>query len=80
MKPLTKSKTIKVGGLYVASGVLVAILQMINQLETMLASINMQDLPPGLAVWGGIILAIIGGIQIWLRMVTSKPIGKPESD
>lgn len=78
MSKLAKqSRTIRVGGFYIATGGLIAILQILDQLEPALALINMEDAPPDMAIWTGIILAVMGGIQIWLRMVTSQPIGQP---
>jgi Mg2+/citrate symporter len=74
-KPMTSSKTIKVGTIYISLGLLVGILQMFDVLETVLTSINAENVPPNVAAWGGLILAIIGGIQVWLRMITSQPIG-----
>lgn len=74
-KPAKSSKTIRIGALYISLGTLVIILQVFDALETVMASIDIENVPPDVATWGGLILAIIGGIQVWLRMITSQPIG-----
>lgn len=77
-KSAKSSKTIRIGAVYISAGALVAILQVFDALESALASINIEGLSPNAAAWGGLVLAIIGGVQIWLRMVTSQPIGKDQ--
>ena len=72
MKKLTQSKTVKVGTFYIGLGVLLAALQIFDQLEAIIASMVSTENAIG---WGGVILAIMGGIQIWLRLITSQPIG-----
>ncbi len=75
-KKLTQSKTIKVGSFYIGLGVLLAALQIFDQLEAVITPMMTTDSAIG---WGSMALAIIGGIQIWLRLITSQPIGN-ESD
>lgn len=75
-KKLTQSKTIKVGSFYIGLGVLLAALQIFDQLEAVIAPMMTTDSAIG---WGSVILAVMGGIQIWLRLITSQPIGN-ESD
>lgn len=77
-KSAKSSKTIRIGAVYISAGALVAILQMFDALESALASIDIEGISPNAAAWGGLALAIIGGVQIWLRMVTSQPIGKDQ--
>lgn len=74
-KPMVSSKTIRVGTVYISLGALVGILQIFDVLETILTSIGTENISPNIVAWGGLALAIIGGIQVWLRMVTSQPIG-----
>jgi len=76
MKKPTQSKTIKVGSFYIGLGVLLGGLQVFDQLEAVIAPMMTADSAIG---WGSVALAIIGGIQIWLRIITSQPIGN-ESD
>ncbi len=45
-KPLTKSKTAGLGAVYVTGGILITILQILDQIDPILASINMAELPP----------------------------------
>jgi hypothetical protein len=73
-KPILASKTVRVGGLYLTLAGLVGILQGLDHLETALKAINLESLPPDIATWGGIVLAVIGTIQIWLRVVTKEPV------
>jgi L-asparagine transporter-like permease len=76
MKKATESRTIRVGAFYVSAAVLLAALQMFDQLEMIIAPMVSADSAIG---WGSVALAILGGIQIWLRLVTSQPIGnEPE--
>lgn len=77
-KPAKSSKTIRIGAVYISVGALVAILQVFDALESALASIDIGGMSPSAATWAGLALAIIGGVQIWLRMVTSQPIGKDQ--
>lgn len=80
-KPITKSRTIRVGTACITVGTLVGFLQMFDLLESVLKAVDMNNLPPGVMVtWGGLILAVIGGIQVWLRTVTTQPLGKDEPD
>jgi hypothetical protein len=72
MKKLTQSKTIKVGSLYIGLGVLLGALQIFDQLDAVITPMMTTDSAIG---WGSVVLAIIGGIQIWLRLITSQPIG-----
>lgn len=72
MKKPTQSKTIKVGSFYIGLGVLLGALQIFGQLETVITPMVNTDNAIG---WGSVTLAIIGGIQIWLRLITSQPIG-----
>ena len=72
MKKLTQSRTIKVGSFYIGLGVLLAALQIFDQLEIVIAPMMTTDSAIG---WGSVILAIMGGVQIWLRLITSQPIG-----
>lgn len=74
-KPMMSSKTIRVGTVYISLGLLMGLLQMFDMLETILVSISAENVPPDVAAWGGLVLAIIGGIQVWLRIITSQPIG-----
>jgi len=76
MKKPTQSKTIKVGSFYIGLGVLLGGLQVFDQLEAVIAPMMTADSAIG---WGSVALAIIGAIQIWLRIITSQPIGN-ESD
>lgn len=76
MKKATQSKTIRVGSFYVSVAVLLGILQMFDQLEPIIAPMISANDVIG---WGSVALAIIGGSQIWLRMVTSKAIGDGSS-
>lgn len=80
-KPMMSSKTIRVGTVYISLGVLVGILQAFDVLETILIAID-GNVSSDVAAWGGLVLAIIGGVQVWLRMITSQPIGNepPESE
>jgi L-asparagine transporter-like permease len=73
MKKATQSKTIRVGSFYISAAVLLAALQMFGQLEMVMSPMISADSAIG---WGSIGLAVIGGIQIWLRIVTSEPIGR----
>lgn len=77
-KTAKSSKTIRIGAVYISAGALVAILQVFGVLEAALASIDIEGMSPGAATWAGLALAIIGGVQIWLRMITSQPIGKDQ--
>lgn len=77
-KSAKSSKTIRIGAVYISAGALVAILQVFDALESVLASIDIEGMSPGAATWAGLALAIIGGVQIWLRMITSQPIGKDQ--
>ena len=72
MKKLTQSRTIKVGSFYIGLGVLLGALQIFDQLEAVITPMMSTDNAIG---WGGVILAIMGGVQIWLRLITSQPIG-----
>ncbi|KKN15643.1 hypothetical protein LCGC14_0983790 [marine sediment metagenome] len=72
MKKLTQSRTIKVGSFYIGLGVLLGALQIFDQLEIVIAPMMTTDSAIG---WGSVILAIMGGVQIWLRLITSQPIG-----
>jgi hypothetical protein len=74
-KPMASSRTIRVGTVYISLGALVGILQTFDMLETVLTAVNVENISPDIAAWGGLALAIIGGIQVWLRMITSQPIG-----
>ena len=80
MKPksITSSKTVRVGTVYIGAGFLVVILQLFDMLEMVLSSIDAENIPPHIATWGGLILAIIGGVQIWLRTITTQPIGNSD--
>lgn len=79
-KPAKSSKTIRFGAFYISIGVLIGVLQAFDILEIVLASIGTENISPDIAAWGGLVLAIIGGIQVWLRMVTSQPIGNQSND
>lgn len=82
MKPksITSSKTIRVGTVYISAGFLVIALQVFDVLEVVLSSIDAaENIPAHIATWAGLILAIIGGVQIWLRMVTTQPIGNSDN-
>jgi hypothetical protein len=79
-KPMASSRTVRVGTAYISIGILVGILQIFDALEPVLVSINAENVSPDIATWGGVGLAIIGGIQIWLRMITSQPIGNESMD
>jgi hypothetical protein len=74
-KPLFASKTIRVGTFYITLGGLVGILQVFDVLESILGMVNLEDLPPDKAAWAGLILAIIGGVQVYLRTITTQPVG-----
>jgi hypothetical protein len=74
-KPIKSSKTIWVGGFYFTVGTLAAIIQALDFSESILSSMGMGDMPPEVAFWVSIILAIIGIVQVKLRMVTTQPIG-----
>lgn len=76
-KPAMASKTIRVGGLYIAVGTIAAIIQALDFSESILAAVGAENVPPDVAVWGGLLLAIIGAVQVWLRTITDQPIGKP---
>jgi hypothetical protein len=73
VKKATQSRTIRVGAFYVSAAVLLAVLQIFDQLEMVIAPMISTDSVIG---WGSVGLAILGGIQIWLRVVTSQPIGR----
>lgn len=81
-KPMVSSKTIKVGTVYISLGALAGILQAFDMLETVLTAISVSDVSPNIVAWFGLALAIIGGVQVWLRMITSQPIGNepPENN
>ena len=72
-KSFTKSKTIRVGTVYISAGLLVAILQAFDMLKPLIASIDTDA--DNAATWVGLGLAIIGGVQVWLRTITNQPIG-----
>ena len=75
-KPMMSSKTIRIGTFYITAGALVGILQLFDLLEVILASIQIEGVSPATAAWLGMGLAILGAIQVWLRMVTTQPVGK----
>lgn len=76
-KPARSSKTIRIGGLYIAVGTIAAIAQALDFSESILTAVGVGDVPPDMVVWIGLALAIIGAVQVWLRTVTDRPIGKP---
>ena len=65
---------------YIAAGGLVSVLQLFDLLETILVAIRAEDLPSGWATVAGLTLAIIGGVQVWLRSVTKQPLGSASSE
>ena len=71
-KSALQSKTIRVGSFYIGLGVLLALLQIFDQLETVIKPMITADSAIG---WGSVALAVMGGIQVWLRTVTTQPIG-----
>jgi L-asparagine transporter-like permease len=73
MKKATQSKTIRIGAFYVGVGVLLGALQIFDQLEMIISPMISADSAVG---WGSVALAIVGGAQIWLRLITSQPIDK----
>ncbi len=73
-KRVTQSKTIRIGGLYIGGGLLVVVFQLLGQLQSILEAINLEELPPEMAAGFMAIIAIIGGVQVLLRMVTKEPI------
>ncbi len=79
-KPMMSSKTIRIGGLYIAIGVITALVQTLDFSESILTAIGAEGVPPDMAVWIGLALAIIGAVQVWLRTVTDQPIGKPPTN
>ncbi len=76
-KPARSSRTIRIGGLYIAVGTIAVIAQALDFSESILTAVGAENVPPDVAVWGGLLLAIIGAVQVWLRTVTDQPIGKP---
>ena len=75
-KPMMNSKTIRIGTFYFAVGTVVGILQAFDLLEVILSSIELEGLSPDVAAWFGVGLAILGAIQVRLRMITTQPVGK----
>ena len=45
-------------------------------LDTLLRAVDITQLPDELAVWVGAVMAITGGVNIILRLVTNQPIDR----
>lgn len=69
-----KSKTIVTNSAIIAGGAVICVSQWLDVLEVILKAIDLDALPPDIATWVGVGLAIIGSVNIGLRMVTTGPV------
>lgn len=73
-KPISKSKTVWANAGLTVAGALVTLTALFDKLGQVLDAVDLAMLPEDLAAWLGGVLALVGAINVILRLVTSKPL------
>lgn len=73
-KSISKSKTVWANAALTVTGLLIALAALFDKLGQVLDAVDLAALPDDLAAWLGGVLALVGAINVILRLMTSQPI------